>query len=160
MLRKLLDQKCLGGIWCASARAARVDFQACSIDHSDISPFRINDLRRPENSLSQNAPSLLRFCDAICIQQFTGKPKRIVAEIVSDFLMSSNYLRRFRVFKVDLQARDRRARALDCAALGIRVNAICAGFHDQEESSSARDHRAMQGRGRAAASSTNVVPWK
>ena len=36
---------------------AGVDFQACSIDHSDISPFRINDLRAARNSLSQNPPS-------------------------------------------------------------------------------------------------------
>src|SRR5213079_1893219 len=32
-------------------------FQACSIDHSDISPFRINHLRAVRNSVAQNPPS-------------------------------------------------------------------------------------------------------
>ena len=32
-------------------------FQACSIDHSDISPFRINHLRAAWNSVAQNPPS-------------------------------------------------------------------------------------------------------
>ena len=46
-------------------------FQACSIDHSDISPFRINELRAVLSSLSQNAPSNtpVRRCDlysAVC----------------------------------------------------------------------------------------------
>jgi hypothetical protein len=36
---------------------ARFAFQACSIDHSDISPFRINHLRVVWNSLAQNPPS-------------------------------------------------------------------------------------------------------
>src|SRR5213079_2078712 len=39
-------------------------FQACSIDHSDISPFRINDLRSVWNSLAQNLPS--RISDSAC----------------------------------------------------------------------------------------------
>jgi len=38
-LRKSLNQKCVGGISCASARAAGVNFQACSFNHSDISPL-------------------------------------------------------------------------------------------------------------------------
>jgi hypothetical protein len=38
---------------------------------------------------------ILLFFDTICMQQFTGKPKRIVAEIVSDLLMSSDHLRAF-----------------------------------------------------------------
>jgi hypothetical protein len=32
-------------------------FQACSVDHSDISPFKINDLQAVLSSLAQNAPS-------------------------------------------------------------------------------------------------------
>ena len=32
-------------------------FQACSIDHSDISPFKINHLRAIWNSVTQNPPS-------------------------------------------------------------------------------------------------------
>ena len=44
---------------------AQFAFQACSIDHSDISPFRINRLRTVWISLSQNAPSNPRgpLCD-------------------------------------------------------------------------------------------------
>jgi hypothetical protein len=45
VLREVVDRKCVGGIWCASARANGINFQACSIDHSDISPFEISDLR-------------------------------------------------------------------------------------------------------------------
>src|SRR5262249_37421425 len=36
---KSLIGKCVGGISCASARADRVAFQACAIDHSAISPL-------------------------------------------------------------------------------------------------------------------------
>ena len=32
-------------------------FQACSIDHSDISPFRFNKLRAVRNGITQNLPS-------------------------------------------------------------------------------------------------------
>ena len=39
-------------------------FQACSIDHSDISPFRINELRAAWNSVAQNLPS--RIFDLRC----------------------------------------------------------------------------------------------
>ena len=35
----------LGAFRCCSMRLALFDFQACSIDHSDISPFRINNLQ-------------------------------------------------------------------------------------------------------------------
>ena len=38
MLREVVDRKCVGGIWRASARAHGVNFQACSFNHSDISP--------------------------------------------------------------------------------------------------------------------------
>jgi hypothetical protein len=57
MLREVVDQNCVGGISCASARAAGVDFQACLIDRSSISPFRINHLRAVWNSIAQNLPS-------------------------------------------------------------------------------------------------------
>jgi hypothetical protein len=39
MLRKLIAGTSVGGIWCASARASRINFQACSFNHSDISPL-------------------------------------------------------------------------------------------------------------------------
>jgi len=38
---------------------ARFAFQACSIDHSDISPFRINELRAVWKIVAQNPPSNL-----------------------------------------------------------------------------------------------------
>ena len=57
MLRKLLIGNCVGTFRCASARAGGVDFQACSIDHSDISPFKINDLRAVWSSVAQNLAS-------------------------------------------------------------------------------------------------------
>ena len=44
-----------------SVRLAGIAFQACSIDHSDISPFRINALRAVWNSVAQSPPSILLF---------------------------------------------------------------------------------------------------
>src|SRR5262245_45056496 len=57
LLREVVDRECVGGTACASARADGVDFQTCSIDHSDISPFRINELRTVWKSVAQNPPS-------------------------------------------------------------------------------------------------------
>ena len=57
MLREVVDRECVGAFQCASARTNGINFQACSIDHSDISPFRINDLRTVRNSVAQNPPS-------------------------------------------------------------------------------------------------------
>jgi hypothetical protein len=45
LLREVVDRECVGGFRCASARASGINFQACSIDRSDISPFKINELR-------------------------------------------------------------------------------------------------------------------
>ena len=36
---EVVDRNCVGGIWCASARAARIDFQACTLGRSVISPL-------------------------------------------------------------------------------------------------------------------------
>jgi len=47
MLREVVDRNCVGGIWCASARAAGVDFQACSFNHSDIAPFKNQSVASP-----------------------------------------------------------------------------------------------------------------
>ena len=38
LLREVVDRNCVGGIWCASARAKGSNFQACLIDRSSISP--------------------------------------------------------------------------------------------------------------------------
>jgi hypothetical protein len=59
--------------------AARVAFQACSIDHSDISPFRINELRPVRNSVAQNLPSRIfdlkcpvAFARSVCFSETSG----------------------------------------------------------------------------------------
>ena len=49
--------------WYHSVSVAGFAFQACSIDHSDISPFRIKHLRVVWNSVAQNPPS--NRCDSI-----------------------------------------------------------------------------------------------
>jgi hypothetical protein len=61
---KSLIGECVGGFRCASARASGINFQACSFNHSDISPFRINELQSVRNSVAQNLPS--RTSDPRC----------------------------------------------------------------------------------------------
>src|SRR6185295_9307375 len=65
-----------------SMQLAGIVFQACSIDHSDISPFRINDLRTVWNSVAQNPPSIrpVPRCDLHSTVCDTQKPSD--AEIV------------------------------------------------------------------------------
>ena len=76
-------------------RLTRVAFQACSIDHSDISPFRINDLRAARIRISQNPPS--RVSDFTCrmVPIGYGDAREVVDRNVSDLLTSSDHLRRF-----------------------------------------------------------------
>jgi hypothetical protein len=74
---------------------AEIAFQACSIDHSDISPFRINHLRAVWNSVAQNPPSDLIVAQSNLIQRFTAGPGIFVAEIVSDLLMCRDQLGQF-----------------------------------------------------------------
>jgi hypothetical protein len=53
MLLKLLIEKCVGGIYCASARANRVDFQACSFNplgHLSFECARRHDFEHHTNS--------------------------------------------------------------------------------------------------------------
>src|SRR5688572_900372 len=38
MLLEVVDRECVGAFRCASARASGINFQACSFNHSDISP--------------------------------------------------------------------------------------------------------------------------
>ena len=66
-----------------SVSVAGFVFQACSIDHSDISPFRINDLRAARNSVSQNPPSnrTVPRCDlhsAVCGRAETERRRNCV----------------------------------------------------------------------------------
>ena len=71
------------------------NFQACSIDHADISPFRINKLRAVLNSVAQNPPS--RISDSICplVPIVCRRARFNESAIVSDLLMSLDHLRRF-----------------------------------------------------------------
>lgn len=41
---------------CRLVSVAEIAFQACSIDHSDISPFKINDLRSGLNLIIAKSP--------------------------------------------------------------------------------------------------------
>ena len=82
--------------WYHSERLAGFAFQACSFNHSDISPFRINDLRAVWIDYRKTLLQILLFCNAICIQRFTDGADSIVMEIVSDLLMSFDHLRRWR----------------------------------------------------------------
>ncbi len=45
VVAEVVDGEGVGAFRCALVRAGGINFQACSIDHSDISPFRINKLR-------------------------------------------------------------------------------------------------------------------
>ena len=74
MLRRLLIQNCVGGIWCASARASEVAFQACALTTRPSLRFRINGLREVWNSVAQTLLQILSFLDAIDIQRFTRTP--------------------------------------------------------------------------------------
>ncbi len=56
---KSLTRMCEEMFRCHLVRIAGVVFQACSFNHSDISPFRISHLRAVWNSVAQNLPSNL-----------------------------------------------------------------------------------------------------
>ena len=72
---------------------ARFAFQACSFNHSDISPFRINDLRAASSRLSHNGFELIVFAHVVWIHRVTNDDRKIVAGIVSDLLISTDHLR-------------------------------------------------------------------
>ena len=58
LLREVVDGECVGEIWCASVCVEGLAFQACSFNHSDISPFRINHLRIPNRAEGDLCPRL------------------------------------------------------------------------------------------------------
>ena len=58
LLRGVVARDCVGGIQCASAREGGINFQACSFNHSDISPFRINALRAAKHQNIARHPRL------------------------------------------------------------------------------------------------------
>jgi hypothetical protein len=39
VVAEVVDRECVGGFQCASARVSAINFQACSFNHSDISPY-------------------------------------------------------------------------------------------------------------------------
>ena len=57
-------------------------FQACSIDHSDISPFRIKHLRTARNSVTQNPPSIQRSSIRLGISSLQDTHQQLIARIV------------------------------------------------------------------------------
>ena len=71
-------------------------FQACSLNHSDISPFRINGLRAAWNSVAHTPVNSHTLLDAVWNQRVGANGESLSGEIVSDPLMSRDYLRRSR----------------------------------------------------------------
>src|SRR5437764_11413618 len=73
VLREVVDRECVGGIWCASARAAGVNFQACAFNHSAISPSLESTIcERSGSDYRKTLLQILLFCETICIQRFAG----------------------------------------------------------------------------------------
>ena len=72
---------------------ARFVFQACSFNHSDISPFRINKLRAVLNSVAQTLLHEYRIRYVLLFQSFADAGVSMRARIVSDPLMSLDHLR-------------------------------------------------------------------
>src|SRR2546425_10268678 len=73
MLQEVLDENCVGGFCCASLRVSGIDFQACSFNHSDISPLenqRVASGLKPD--CRKTGRDVLVFCDGIWIQRFTA----------------------------------------------------------------------------------------
>ena len=58
------------------------NFQACSFNHSDISPFRINSLRAVADQITRNGLDVLAFYDHVWIQWLRDVEEQLVAEIV------------------------------------------------------------------------------
>jgi hypothetical protein len=54
LLGEVVDKNCVDAFWCELLGATGTDFQACSIDHSDTSPFRINGLPVALNDYLRN----------------------------------------------------------------------------------------------------------
>jgi hypothetical protein len=61
---------------------ARFAFQACLIDRSSISLFRINDLRATKTSVAQKPPSIVSLKQVLWCQRVTACPNATGAEIV------------------------------------------------------------------------------
>jgi hypothetical protein len=69
-----------------SVSVARIALQACSFNHSDISPFRINQLRTTWNGVAQNVPSRI----FVSTSSATSIVSRDVREIIEDELCQTS----------------------------------------------------------------------
>ena len=69
---------------CRSVMLAAIAFQACSLNHSDISPFRINGLRTVRDQIIAIHRDCLAFLDRISIHRLTSERTHVAARIVSD----------------------------------------------------------------------------
>ena len=56
MLREVVDRECVGGIWCASARASGINFQACSNGTSEQADIIFRGVCRPSETWLWNRP--------------------------------------------------------------------------------------------------------
>ena len=71
---------------CRSVSVARFVFQACSFNHSDISPFRINNLRAACNRVPHVVCNCLAFLDHVSIQQLASERRHVaVPELCQTF---------------------------------------------------------------------------
>ena len=79
--------------WRCSVRVAEIALQACSFNHSDISPFRVNDLRGSQGVYSAHAgPVCKPFCDHADAQRVNAGIDRRTSEFVSDLLVFCEHL--------------------------------------------------------------------
>src|SRR5258708_26215394 len=84
MLSEVVDRKCVGGIWYASARAAGVDFEACSFRLATYfstassrfsAPPRASELRGGDLSKEGNGSTLVAFPPCF------GQPTDVLAQL-------------------------------------------------------------------------------
>jgi hypothetical protein len=76
---------------CSLLSAAGIYFQACSIDHSDISPLLESMSYEQSKQIIAHARKFPHR-----VQRFDGVRRQASAEIVSELLMRRDHLRRFR----------------------------------------------------------------
>jgi hypothetical protein len=67
--------------WCHSVSVTRVAFQACLIDRSSISPFRINSLRAAETVYRKTLLQTLRFAIRCAVSELRAGSNGAVAEL-------------------------------------------------------------------------------
>jgi hypothetical protein len=72
-LREVVDENCVDAIWCASARASGTNFQACSFNHSDISPYlESTTCERSRADYRTRRRDLNSFLDLVRIERFAN----------------------------------------------------------------------------------------